>query len=122
MDMLLIHKQDGKIDTQWYRKTTDTGLVLNFHALAPFKYKKSVIINMVHRVNNATNNWENFHRGIEEAKEILRNNHYPPEIYEDIIRTTIEKIVLKTKKKPPDKDDGRKMFLSIIEGQLRIIS
>ena len=45
----------------------------------PFKYKKSVIINMVHRVNNATNNWENFHRRIEEAKEILRNNHYPPE-------------------------------------------
>ena len=118
LDMLLIHKQDGKIDTQWYRKPTDTGLVLNFHALAPFKYKKSVIINMVHRVNNATNNWENFHRGIEEAKEILRNNHYPPEIYEDIIRTTIEKIVLKTKKKPPDKDDFRKMFFINYRGTI----
>ena len=69
-------------------------------------------------MNNASNNWENFHRGIEEAKEILRNNHYPPEIYEDIIRTTIEKIVLKTKKKPPDKDDGRKMFFINYRGTI----
>lgn len=56
-----------------------------------------MIINLVHRVNNVINSWENFHYGIEKAKDI-RNNQYPSEIYESMIRTTIENISLKTKK------------------------
>ena len=39
LDMLIIN-QDGKLYSKWYRKPTDTGLILNFHSLAPLKYKK----------------------------------------------------------------------------------
>ena len=39
LDMLL-HNVNGNISSSWFRKSTDTGLTLNFHSLAPLKYKK----------------------------------------------------------------------------------
>ena len=48
LDMKLIHKTDGSIETEWFRKDTDTGLTLNYHALAPTKYKRSLVINLIH--------------------------------------------------------------------------
>ena len=39
LDMLIVNT-NGKLASRWYRKPTDTGLTLNFHALAPLKYKK----------------------------------------------------------------------------------
>ena len=52
--MNIIHRQNGKIETEWYRKKTDTGLTINFHALAPMKYKRGMVINLVYRIFNAT--------------------------------------------------------------------
>ena len=43
LDMEIINN-NGCLSSRWYRKPTDTGLTLNFHSLAPLKYKKSVII------------------------------------------------------------------------------
>ena len=36
--MKIIHN-DKKLTSTWYSKTTDTGLTMNFHSLAPIKYK-----------------------------------------------------------------------------------
>ena len=68
LDMNIIHRTDGTIQTEWYRKKTDTGLTINFHALAPMKYKRSVVINLVYRIFNATSSWELFEKGLKEAK------------------------------------------------------
>ena len=55
----------------------DTGLTLNFHSLAPMKYKRSVVIGFVHRIFRSCSSWKNIHLGLEEAKKILTNNQYP---------------------------------------------
>ena len=34
LDMKLRHMEDGKIETEWYRKKTDTGLTINYHSVA----------------------------------------------------------------------------------------
>ena len=65
LDMLICN-QDGKLSSKWYRKPTDTGLTLNYHALAPLKYKKSVISSFIYRIYRASSNWppintDNFH-------------------------------------------------------------
>lgn len=41
IDMKLIHER-RKLSLSWYNKPTDTGLIINFHALAPKHYKRSV--------------------------------------------------------------------------------
>ena len=64
LDMKIRQLEDGSIETMWYRKPTDTGLTLNFHATAPLKYKKNVIQGLTHRIYNASSTWINFHRGL----------------------------------------------------------
>ena len=34
-----ISRKDGKLTSTWYTKATDTGLTINYHALAPLRYK-----------------------------------------------------------------------------------
>ena len=93
LDMLLIRKENC-VESTWYCKPSDTGLVMNFQALAPKRYKKGVVSGFVHRIYRACSTWENFHTSLNKAKEILEKNQYPPPFYEDVIAKTLEKIVV----------------------------
>ena len=88
LDMLIIN-QNGLLSSKWYRKSTDTGLTMNFHSLAPFKYKKSVIIGFVHRIFRSCSNWAMIHEGLEEAKIILTKNQYPMHLIESVFHDTL---------------------------------
>ena len=92
LDMLL-HNVNGNISSSWFRKSTDTGLTLNFHSLAPLKYKKSVVIGFVHRIYRSCSSWQFIHSGLEAAKEILIKNQYPVHFIEDIFHKTLHKII-----------------------------
>ena len=104
LDMLLI--RDGKkLSSTWYCKPTDTGLVMNFHALAPRRYKRSVVSSFVYRIHRACSTWENFHHSLQRSKDILEKNQYPPHFYESVIEETVLKLVRPadvTKKKDDD--------------------
>lgn len=88
-----ISRVNGKLSSTWYTKPTDTGLTMNFHSLAPLKYKRSVVAGLVHRIFRSCSTWNNFHNSLEKAKSLLCNNQYPPAFYEPIIKRTLEKIV-----------------------------
>ena len=92
LDMNLCNNS-GSLSSHWYRKPTDTGLTLNFHALAPLKYKKSVVISFIYRIYRACSSWSHFHEGIIEAKEILKQNQYPLDFVEPIINSTLKSIL-----------------------------
>ena len=76
LDMKLCRK-DGRLSSNWYYKPTDTGLIMNFHALAPIKYKRSVVTGFVYRIFRACSSWSLFHESLKKAKQILHNNQYP---------------------------------------------
>ena len=57
---MLVALQEGIVSTAWYQKPTDTGLILLFRSLAPTIFKKNIIQGTVHRIFNATSNWQNF--------------------------------------------------------------
>ena len=96
LDMLL-HNDNGKLSSSWYRKTTDTGLTLNFHALAPLRYKKSVITSFVHRIYRACSSWELFDKSLNDAIAILEDNQYPSSFTMPIINSTLCKILSEDK-------------------------
>ena len=112
-----ITRSHGKLSSTWYSKSTDTGLTMNFHALAPIKYKKSVVSGMVYRIFHACSTWENFHHSLVKAKTILENNQYPSSFYERIIEKTINKIrETKTVDAEEENDETeRNSFLSTTE-------
>ena len=92
LDMCIVYR-GKKLHSTWYTKPSDTELIMNFHALAPRKYKRSVVQGFVHRIHRACSDWIFFNEGLQEAKRILEHNQYSPEIYDPIIATTIEKFV-----------------------------
>ena len=90
---MLVYNKCGILSSEWYRKPTDTGLTLNFHSLAPFKYKKSVMIGFVYRIYRSCSSWRAIHKGLEEAKTILLRNQYPLHTIETIFKETIHKLL-----------------------------
>ena len=84
-----IKREDRILSSTWYVKPTDTGLIMNFHALAPKRYKRSVVQSFVHRINRCCSSWENVMASLGKAKKVLDRNQYPPDFYEPIIRDTI---------------------------------
>ena len=99
LDMAISRDDQNRIHADWYRKDTDTGLLLNYHAIAPKKYKRTVVTGMVHRIYNATSSWSRFHHATEEAKTILENNQFPPAFYDPLIKNVVEQLADKTKGK-----------------------
>ena len=91
--MCIIHI-NNELHSKWYQKSSDTGLVMNFQALAPKKYKRSVIQGLVYRIYRASSHWCYVHEGLTKAKEILERNQYPPQFYDSIFKETLEKIIV----------------------------
>ena len=63
---------------------------MNFHALAPKRYKRSVL-SVIHR---ACSTWKHFSKSLQRAKQILEKNNYPPAFYEAIIKSTLQDIIM----------------------------
>ena len=62
LDMQLIHDHEtGKLSSTWYFKPTDSGLIMNNHALSPKWYNHSVILNFIYQIYSACSSWQNFH-------------------------------------------------------------
>ena len=98
LDIEIIHKEN-RLSSVWYSKPTDTGLIMNFHAMSPKKYKRSIVQGFVHRIFRASSSWEHFHQGLQRAKTVLEHNQYPPNFFDPIIKDTIEKIRNRTEEK-----------------------
>ena len=94
LDVRLIHDHEtGKLSSMWYFKPTDTGLIMNYHALAPKWYKCSVVSGFIYQIYHACSAWQNFHDSLGKAKCILEKNQYPPSFYDHIIKKTLDSIV-----------------------------
>ena len=123
LDMRLIHK-GNKLESTWYNKPTDTGLILNYHALAPKRYKRSVVSGFVHRIHRACSTETHFEESMRKAKAVLEKNQYPPSFYGPIIRDTIDEIKFPKESEPSremgqedPQSKGRKMVLLQYRGK-----
>ena len=47
LDMKILNTKE-KLSSTWYTKPSDLGLMMNYHALAPKRYKRSVVSGYVH--------------------------------------------------------------------------
>ena len=83
---------ENRLSSTWYVKPTDTGLIMNFHALAPRRYKRSVVQSFVHRIHRSCSSRENMLSSLERAKEVLDKKQYPSSFYDPIITETLQKI------------------------------
>ena len=74
LDMKISNVQ-GVLSSTWYNKPTDTGLIMNFHALAPKRYKRSVVSGFVHRIHRSCSNWPNFYTSLEKPSRFWKTTN-----------------------------------------------
>ena len=116
LDLKILHNHEtGELSSTWYRKSTDTGLIMNYHSLAPKRYKRSVVSGFIHRIYRACSNWKLFHESLEKAKKILEGNQYPPSFYEPIINQSLNDLldIVQTKEVDSEKTASKKVMLKI---------
>jgi len=71
LDTTIIN-QAGQIHLEQYRKPESSGVVLHYKsAVAPLSYKRSTLIEELHRANNTTTTPEVRKKAIYETREIL---------------------------------------------------
>ena len=66
---------------------------MNYRALAPKWYKRSVISGFVYRIHRACSSGQNLHDSLGIAKRMLEKNQYSPSLYDPIIKKTLDSII-----------------------------
>ena len=74
LDLNINLNEDRKISCQWYQKSTDTGIILNLRSCFPLQHQRNVIPGTVHRIFNATSDWQSFDVALKKNQEILKIN------------------------------------------------
>ena len=82
-------------------------LIMNFHALAPKRYKMSVVEGLVYRAYRTCSHWKYFNASLGKAKDMLERNQYPPQFYDPIIKATIEKLIVPVVNVPDENEEGK---------------
>ena len=87
----IIKLDNGKIVSNWFRKSTYSGRMLNFISNHPFQNKVAIIKNLVDRAVCLSR--ESFHsENLEVVRKILFFNHSPQDLIEKHIKIRIQQI------------------------------
>jgi len=104
LDVLIV-KNDNKLISNWYRKSTFSGRYINFYSNHPAQYKLNTIINLVdHAILLSDAQFHNDNIMI--VKDILENNGYPKHIINKQINDRCKNIAF-NKEKSRGKDDNK---------------
>jgi hypothetical protein len=76
---------NGKFNTEVYRKTTNTGVVMNFRCMAPSKWKVSLGKCFLTRAYRLSSSYKFFIAEVDRIKTILKNNAYPEDLIGRIV-------------------------------------
>ena len=85
--------QEKKATCGWYKKPTDTGIILNFRGCAPLQYKRNVIEGAIHRVFESTSTWEHFDQALEKNRKQWIENQYSKNWSDRVVFETLNKII-----------------------------
>ena len=90
LDVFISGINNQNLTLQTYRKSTYTGLLLNFKSFTSFLYKISLIKCLIDRSFKICNNWNYFHNDIENIKSNLIKNAYPPSLIDIVIKKYLD--------------------------------
>ena len=89
-----ISSENSKFVTSVYCKPTFSGVFTNFESFIPDIYRCGLIETLLHRSFRLCSNYENFHRGIETLKSILKDNSYPHNLVNHCNKKVLNKLFI----------------------------
>ena len=82
--------ENQAVSTTVYRKATDTNVMLNYSAVAPFSWKKGLIKCLLHRADIICSDNKLLHEEYDKLKNVFANNGYPVKVFETIKQQHME--------------------------------
>ena len=105
LDVFISGINNQNLTLQTYRKSTYTGLLLNFKSFTSFSYKISLIKGLIERSFKICNNWKFFHNDLENIKSNLIKNAYPPFLIDKVIKKYLDYKFSSNQNQLKDKSD-----------------
>lgn len=103
LDMKII-KDNGKLITNWYTKTTASGRIINYHSTQPIQMKLNTATNLIEKVIKISD--ERFRtNNIGKLRKSFDQNSYPSFLTNKLINKSLNKI---SKNKTTNKDNIKK--------------
>ena len=85
------YTRDLSLSVSWWKKLTDTNIILNYYSLAPAQYKNASVRWTIHRLFQITSDLKNF-EDLGRAKKAFEANQYPPSAY-NLITDSLNRIL-----------------------------
>lgn len=100
LDMLLIRKQDGSLQSNWFTKPIHSGRYINFFSHTSKKYKISIINSLIDRAIKLSS--PKFHNNnLLKVKSLLLLNDYPIVFINNYVNKRLHKIIYINKNNNP---------------------
>ena len=77
--------------TTVFRKSTFTGLLMNFTSFTSYSYKLGLIRTLIDRAYKINSTWLGFHRETTKIRDFLLKDSYPAHIIDKAVKSTINK-------------------------------
>ena len=90
-----IERINNKLVISLYRKSTFSGVYMNFHSFLPVNYKKGLIYTLLHRGFNISFDYQIFHKEVEYLKTIWQHNGFPLFFIDSCIYKYLNKLFYK---------------------------
>ena len=108
---------EGNIQTCVYRKSTNTGVLLNFNSIAPNQWKRSLITCFLTRAKVVCSSNALFQDEIKRLKAIFVNNAYPSSFFDNVLNRFLASLGTVPQKDDSDSDAGSErafVYLSVV--------
>ena len=74
---ITIKRAIDKIKTSLFKKSTFSGVYMNFNSFLPTQYKKGLLQTLLHRTFNICSDYATIHEEIKDLKIVLQKNSFP---------------------------------------------
>ena len=83
---------DGKLCTSIFRKTTFSGLYLQWDSLVPKQHKRGLVIGLICRAWKLCSSYEGFHQELSFLKKVLQCNGYPSTFIDSCVNRFLSRL------------------------------
>lgn len=81
---VLVKRKEGRVETEVYRKPTDTGLYLNYNSNHPKAVKNGIVNLLLSRAESHSSTPSAYKKEVREVEKIMKKNEYPTELVRNI--------------------------------------
>ena len=103
----------GSLKSSVWRKPTHTGVILNYHAVCPLKWKSGLITCLLNRAKTICSTESLFRSEVTKLKEMFFKNGYSAWFYNKTLNTFYNSGQHENDQISEDENDNQKLYLEI---------